>query len=77
MIPMFIQGWEWLIILALALLLFGGAKLAGVGRSAGRAIREFKEETKGLDAADKAAPGDDDVTPASEKSAESEQRRDG
>lgn len=76
MIPMFIQGWEWLIILALALLLFGGAKLAGVGRSAGRAIREFKEETKGLDAADKAAPSEE-ATPAPEKPAESEQRRDG
>lgn len=77
MIPMFIQGWEWLIILALALLLFGGAKLAGVGRSAGRAIREFKEETKGLDAADQAAAPSDEAIPAPEKPAESEQRRDG
>lgn len=42
------QGWEWLIILAIALLLFGGTKLAGLGKASGRAIREFKEETKGL-----------------------------
>jgi sec-independent protein translocase protein TatA len=30
------------------LLLFGGARLAGLGKSTGRALREFKEETKGL-----------------------------
>jgi len=42
------QGWEWLIILLIALLLFGGTKLAGLGKASGRAIREFKEETKGL-----------------------------
>lgn len=39
---------ELLIILAVVLLLFGGSRLAGIGRSSGRAIREFKEETKGL-----------------------------
>ncbi len=41
-------GWEWLIILLIALLLFGGSRLAGIGKSSGRAIREFKEETRGL-----------------------------
>jgi sec-independent protein translocase protein TatA len=40
--------WELLIILAVILLLFGGARLAGLGKSTGRALREFKEETKGL-----------------------------
>lgn len=39
---------ELLIILAVVLLLFGGTRLAGLGKSSGRAIREFKEETKGL-----------------------------
>ena len=38
---------ELLIILAVVLLLFGGARLAGLGKSTGRAIKEFKEETKG------------------------------
>ena len=42
---------ELLIILAVVLLLFGGARLAGLGKSTGRAIKEFKEETKGLKAA--------------------------
>ncbi len=39
---------ELLIILAIVLLLFGGSRLAGLGKSTGRAIREFKEETKDL-----------------------------
>lgn len=39
---------ELLIILAVVLLLFGGSRLAGLGKSSGRALREFKEETKTL-----------------------------
>jgi sec-independent protein translocase protein TatA len=46
---------ELLIILAVVLLLFGGSRLAGLGKSSGRALREFKEETKTL-SKDKAAP---------------------
>lgn len=42
------QGWEWIIIAIVALLLFGGTRLAGIGKSAGKAIREFKEETSTL-----------------------------
>ena len=44
---------ELLIILAVVLLLFGGARLAGIGKSTGRAIKEFKEETKGLKEGDR------------------------
>lgn len=47
-------GWpELLIILVVALLLFGGSRLAGIGKGTGRAIREFKEETRDLRDADK------------------------
>ena len=42
-------GWEWIIILAIALLLFGGSRLAGLGKGVGRSIREFKEEVKTVD----------------------------
>ncbi len=38
-----------IIVIVLALVLFGGSRIAGVGKGAGRAIREFKEETKSLD----------------------------
>jgi sec-independent protein translocase protein TatA len=53
---------ELLIILAVVLLLFGGARLAGIGKSTGRAIKEFKEETRGLKEADK--PADPTPPPA-------------
>lgn len=47
---------EILLILVLALVLFGGGKLAGVGKALGQSIREFKKElgTDGAEAADKA-----------------------
>ena len=41
-------GSEWVILAIVALLVFGGARLASVGKNAGRAIREFKEETRAL-----------------------------
>ena len=40
---------ELLVLLALALLLFGGTRLAGIGKGGGRSIREFKEEVKSTD----------------------------
>ena len=43
-------GWqELLIILVIALLLFGGSRLAGLGKGVGRSIREFKDEVKSGD----------------------------
>lgn len=46
---------ELIIILVIVLLLFGGSRLAGLGKSSGRALKEFKEETRGLRDADKPA----------------------
>lgn len=48
--PQFMQGWEWVILLVVGILVFGGSRLAGVGKNAGRAIREFKEETRAIKA---------------------------
>lgn len=46
MIPLIgIGPMELVIVLVIVLLLFGGSRLAGLGKNAGRAIREFKEET--------------------------------
>ncbi len=47
---------ELVIILVVVLLLFGGTKLAGLGKSTGRALREFKEETKDLKGKDDKSP---------------------
>ena len=40
--------WELVILIAVALLIFGGSRLANAGKNAGKAIREFKEETSAL-----------------------------
>jgi sec-independent protein translocase protein TatA len=43
-----LRGWEWLIIVALVLLLFGAKRLPDAARGLGRSLRIFKAETKGL-----------------------------
>jgi len=42
------QGAEWLIILAIVVLVFGAAKLPDLARGTGQALRIFKAETRGL-----------------------------
>ena len=42
------QGAEWLVILAIVVLVFGAAKLPDLARGTGQALRIFKTETKGL-----------------------------
>ena len=42
-----ISGWEWLIILAVLLLLFGARKLPELARSLGASAKEFR---KGIEA---------------------------
>jgi sec-independent protein translocase protein TatA len=41
--------WEILLLLLLALLLFGAKRLPEIGRSMGRGMREFKESISGND----------------------------
>nr|WP_240195346.1 twin-arginine translocase TatA/TatE family subunit [Nocardioides faecalis] len=50
------QGAEWLIILAIVILVFGAAKLPDLARGTGQALRIFKAETKGLRDDDEAKP---------------------
>lgn len=48
-------GWEWLIILAIVILIFGVGKIADVGPALGKAISGFrravKEDEEGAEAA--------------------------
>lgn len=49
MIPLFLgnlRGWEWIIIFAAILLLFGGKKIPELMRGLGKGIRSFKEGMK-------------------------------
>ena len=39
---------EIILIIILALVLFGGGKLAGIGKALGRSIKDFKNEIKDI-----------------------------
>lgn len=59
-----LKGWEWLIIVALILLLFGAKRLPDAARGLGRSMRIFKAETKGLVDDAKGAAADADTPSA-------------
>jgi sec-independent protein translocase protein TatA len=44
-----LQGWEWSIILAIVLLLWGGPKLPGLAKSLAQSMRIFRKEIKSND----------------------------
>lgn len=56
---------ELILILLIAVILFGGSRVAGLGKALGKSIREFKEEVGGTENKDeKSASGNgskDDV----------------
>lgn len=44
-----LQGWEWIIILVIVLLLWGAPKLPGLAKSLAQSMRIFKKEIKTSD----------------------------
>lgn len=50
MVPMEPSWQTLLIVLVIIVIVFGGARIAGIGKASGQAIREFKDELKGPDA---------------------------
>ncbi len=44
----FPQGFEWIIVLIIALIIFGPKNLPKIGRAIGQSFRGFKDEMKGL-----------------------------
>lgn len=43
-----LRGWEWLIIAALVMVLFGYKKLPDAARGLGQSLKILKSETKGI-----------------------------
>jgi sec-independent protein translocase protein TatA len=54
-----LNGWEWIIILVIVLLLWGGPKLPGLAKSLAQSLRIFKTEIKSDDKAAKDEPKKD------------------
>jgi len=51
---------EIILIIVLALVLFGGGKLAGVGKALGKSIKDFKNEVKEEDQPQEKKPEEKD-----------------
>jgi sec-independent protein translocase protein TatA len=63
-----LQGWEWIIILAIVLLLWGAPKLPALAKSAAQSMRIFKKEIN--------KNGEGAETPKAEAASESEKNKD-
>ncbi|NJC22372.1 sec-independent protein translocase protein TatA [Arthrobacter pigmenti] len=70
-----IQGWHILIIIAIAILLFGAPKLPGLARSVGQSLRIFKSEVRQMK--EENGPNDTDGSSPVEGRVVDEPRRDG
>jgi sec-independent protein translocase protein TatA len=58
-----LQGWEWIILLVIILLLFGAPKLPGLAKSLGQSFKILKAEAKS-DKQPDAQPKDTEEPPA-------------
>jgi len=59
-----LSPWHWLILIAVAVLLFGAKKLPDAARSLGKSMRIFKSEIRELQAEGSAGKAGDAVSPA-------------
>lgn len=58
-----IQGWQWILILLVILLLFGAAKLPALAKSMGQSARAFKGEMKAMREEDEKPAAESAVAP--------------
>ena len=47
--PLAIQGWEWIIIALVVLLLFGGKKIPEMMKGLGKGVKSFKDGMKDIE----------------------------
>lgn len=70
-----LRGWEWVILLALVLLLFGARRLPDLARSVGRSMKIFRAEVKDLKPEDDAAGAGTAGSPAADAPDDGEPRQ--
>ena len=51
-IPLMVHGWEWIVIVFVIILLFGGKKIPELMRGIGKGIKGFKQGLKKDDISD-------------------------
>ena len=66
-LPLAIQGWEWIIIALVVLLLFGGKKIPGLMRGLGKGVKSFKQGMKEVEGEMNEIKKDIEAEPDSEK----------
>jgi sec-independent protein translocase protein TatA len=66
------QPWHIILILLIALMLFGGRRLPEVGRSLGTGMREFKDSITGHDSPETSAITPAETTPSASQPTERE-----
>lgn len=62
-----LQGWEWIIILAIVLLLWGAPKLPALAKSAAQSMRIFKKEINKSGEAPESSKSETDTATEGEK----------
>jgi len=62
-----IQGWEWIIIALVVLLLFGGKKIPELMRGLGKGVKSFKQGMKEVEGEMNEIKKDIEAEPDSEK----------
>jgi len=66
-LPLAIQGWEWIIIALVVLLLFGGKKIPELMRGLGKGVKSFKQGMKEVEGEMNEIKKDIEAEPDSEK----------
>ena len=66
-LPLAIQGWEWIIIALVVLLLFGGKKIPELMRGLGKGVKSFKQGMKEVEGEMNEKKKDIEAEPDSEK----------
>ena len=66
-LPLAIQGWEWIIIALVVLILFGGKKIPELMRGLGKGVKSFKQGMKEVEGEMNEIKKDIEAEPDSEK----------